>query len=47
MAVHSKTAGVGTTAPAFTLPDQDGTPVSLVDLVARGPLVLVFLRGFG
>ncbi len=33
-------------APDFTLPDQDGTPVSLADLLARGPVHLVFYRGF-
>ncbi len=32
----------GTQAPAFTLPDADGTDVSLGDLVAEGPLVLYF-----
>lgn len=32
----------GTRAPEFTLPDQDGTPVSLADLLADGPLVLYF-----
>jgi peroxiredoxin Q/BCP len=32
----------GDTVPDFTLPDQDGTPVSLSGLLARGPLVLYF-----
>ncbi len=32
----------GTQAPAFTLPDADGTDVSLDDLIAEGPLVLYF-----
>ena len=32
----------GTQAPAFTLPDADGTEVSLADLIAEGPLVLYF-----
>lgn len=32
----------GTKAPAFTLPDADGEPVSLKDLIAEGPLVLYF-----
>ncbi len=35
----------GTQAPAFTLPDADGTDVSLGDLVAEGPLVLYFYPG--
>jgi len=33
---------VGTKAPAFTLSDQDGTPVSLGSLTARGNVVLYF-----
>ena len=33
---------VGRKAPAFTLPDQDGKPVSLASLTARGPVVLYF-----
>jgi hypothetical protein len=33
---------VGKKAPAFTLPDQDGKPVSLASLTARGPVVLYF-----
>ena len=32
----------GTKAPAFTLPDAEGTPVSLTELIADGPLVLYF-----
>ena len=32
----------GTTAPDFTLPDQDGRPVSLGDLLVKGPLILYF-----
>ncbi|RSM39671.1 AhpC/TSA family protein [Amycolatopsis balhimycina DSM 5908] len=41
----AKFAGVGTTAAGFTLPDADGTAVSLGDLTADGPAVLVFYRG--
>ena len=33
---------VGKKAPAFTLPDQDGKPVTLASLVAKGPVVLYF-----
>ena len=43
----------GQSAPDFTLPDQDGRPVSLADLLAASPggaghpggVVLVFFRG--
>lgn len=34
-----------TEAPDFTLPDQDGQPVSLSSLYADGPVLLVFFRG--
>lgn len=37
--------GVGDSAPAFTLPNADGRPVSLADLLAHGPLVVTFYRG--
>ena len=46
MAVHSSRASVGTAAPAFSLPDAEGNVVALDDLVAHGPVVVVFLRGF-
>jgi len=36
---------VGQPAPEFTLPNAAGTPVSLADLRARGPVVLSFYRG--
>lgn len=32
----------GTPAPDFTLPDQDGNPVSLSSLRAKGPVLLYF-----
>ena len=35
----------GDKAPAFTLNDPDGKPVSSAALLARGPLVLSFYRG--
>jgi peroxiredoxin len=35
----------GQVAPAFTLDDQNGNPVSSAELLARGPLVLTFYRG--
>jgi hypothetical protein len=36
----------GQTAPAFTLPDQDGAALSLAGALAAGPVVLVFYRGY-
>jgi peroxiredoxin len=36
---------VGDKAPAFTLRDPEGTPVSSAALLAKGPLVLSFYRG--
>ena len=38
---------VGKTAPAFTLPNQDGQPVSLSDFSGRNVLVWFFPRAFG
>jgi peroxiredoxin len=35
----------GDRAPAFTLPDTEGTQVSSAALIAAGPLVLTFYRG--
>ena len=35
----------GDSAPSFTLPDADGRSVSSADLLAKGPLVLIFYRG--
>jgi peroxiredoxin len=35
----------GDKAPAFTLADPDGHPVSSADLLAKGPLVVSFYRG--
>src|SRR5215510_14246617 len=37
---------VGDKAPAFRLPDADGKEVSSAELLARGPLVVTFYRGF-
>ena len=47
MTVHSRTAAVGQQAPDFTLTDQHGVEFHLADALGAGPLVLVFLRGFG
>jgi peroxiredoxin Q/BCP len=33
---------VGDPAPGFTLPDQDGNPVTLSELLASGPVILAF-----
>jgi len=35
----------GDKAPSFALPDQDGRLVHSQELLAQGPLVLVFYRG--
>jgi peroxiredoxin len=47
MAVHSRTATVGHPAPDFTLTDQHGTEFHLAGAISSGPVVVVFLRGFG
>ncbi|MBV8951455.1 MAG: redoxin domain-containing protein [Actinobacteria bacterium] len=46
MATHSATAAVGSRAPDFTLSDAEGRKISLSEELAKGPAVLVFLRGF-
>jgi peroxiredoxin len=35
----------GATAPAFTLNDPEGKPVSSAELLAQGPLIVTFYRG--
>jgi len=47
VSVHSRTASVGEPAPDFELVDQHGQPFRLSEAVGGGPIVLVFLRGFG
>lgn len=47
MSVHSRTASVGQVAPDFSLADQHGQTFHLQEALAAGPVVLVFLRGFG
>jgi peroxiredoxin len=37
---------VGDTAPGFSLPDQTGTAVSLDDVLASGPAIVLFWRHF-
>jgi peroxiredoxin len=36
---------VGDRAPSFALPDVNGNPVSSAELLAKGPLIVTFLRG--
>lgn len=43
MAVESTMLPLGTSAPAFTLPDPAGAPHVLDDLAADGPLVVAFV----
>ena len=43
--IRSSVLEVGQTAPDFVLSNADGTPVSSVDLRAKGPLVVKFYRG--
>lgn len=42
MATHIQ---VGDQAPLFTLPDEQGQPVSLGQVLAQGPVMLVFYPG--
>ena len=46
MGTHSSTASEGSPAPDFELPDADGNTFRLSAALERGPVVLVFLRGF-
>jgi hypothetical protein len=43
--IQESSLKAGDQAPSFTLPDQHGRLVHLQDLLAQGPLVLVFYRG--
>ena len=47
MSVSSRTATVGQPAPDLTLTDQHGSEFHLAEAVESGPVVVVFLRGFG
>src|SRR5271155_1818376 len=41
----SKALAKGMFAPEFTLQDQNARSVSSVELLAKGPLIIVFFRG--
>ncbi len=43
--IADRRLGVGDQAPAFELADHDGKTVRPADLLARGRLVLIFIRG--
>jgi len=42
MLLGASTVKVGEQAPDFTLPDQDGAPVSLSAALKKGPVILAF-----
>ena len=43
--IAQQSVKVGERAPDFTLPDVEGSPVALSDLLKHGPVVLTFYRG--
>lgn len=43
--IATRALPLGTVAPAFALPDQNGKSVSSNELLSQGPLVLFFIRG--
>ena len=43
--IAKRAVKVDSLAPFFSLPDADGNIVSLIDLLAQGPVVLTFYRG--
>ena len=47
MSTSSRTAAKDQQAPDFTLYDQEGKAFHLAARTGAGPVVLVFLRGFG
>ena len=44
--IADRAVKVGQAAPDFTLNDQNGNPVALSELTARGPVVMSVFRGF-
>jgi peroxiredoxin len=43
--IVSKALSAGAKSPDFSLPDHNGKTVSSVDLLAKGPLIICFVRG--
>ena len=43
--VLEKALKTGDTAPAFVLPNSQGSMIRSQDLLAKGPLVILFYRG--
>jgi len=43
--IEERARGEGDLAPPFTLPNAEGRPVALKDLLRRGPLIISFYRG--
>jgi hypothetical protein len=43
---RAPSVATNTPAPAFSLPDSAGKNVSLAELTAKGPAVVVFYRGY-
>lgn len=43
--IAARAKKAGDRAPDFTLPNSNGEPVRLSQLLARGPVVLTFYRG--
>jgi peroxiredoxin len=43
--ISDRIVGFGAQAPEFQLPDHDGKPVSSVELLGKGRLVICFFRG--
>lgn len=42
---RTRMPAIGQAAPAFTLPNQDGVPVSSAAFLSQGPLVVSYFRG--
>ncbi len=43
--ILEKTLKTGDTAPAFALPNSQGSIIRSQDLLAKGPLIVLFYRG--